>query len=1485
MIHRRQSVSHSAGPLNRAVAAKANPKMNMMNSKGRMVEQAAFGQTGLPNTSMSNNVINIDLFPMLKGLVPDGYENYPLLNNLYRDIYYYDSVCGSAADLMSFMPFSDMTLGGVESGDKQKLDKFYESLDRINVRRLLPELSIDYLVLGTFIGSLVFNKERGIFTDVIPQDVDHCLRGDTKVLTDKGWHTMLEMAEPLPEGQSMPTEFPINYEINGKYYAGSAPYFKGRQHTYTVVLDNGQKLCGTSDHKILTYKRGEGWASDRFTDKKKWKQIKNLSAGDRVVLSDHEPVRVEKTLEYYEHYYLGVLMGDGTTHSEDSSPIANPSIRLFKKDKKEIFKTLEKAGVVGRVGYSYKGKETTKWNNRVHLNNRAKELMAKYHFVNKKSVDINNVTQLMGYISGLIVTDGWTTPSLHIAGAYDYLQPVFEMLLANGYPHCMLTLTAKKGDVSDFKHTGKQTVRTKDMYVLTIKRSSVRRIVDNLELTKDKTKKLTDSFKKRDRHLFKMPYASVVDVYPSGHNYVYDITVPGKERFNANGIIVHNCSMTPLPFYSQDPIIKVSIAKETIAALSGNSKRIQRIKKKLGKDVIDKMTSGSFELDPLTTLYVPRKTLSSREGISWFKRILPMYLLEKNLFKGTIIESAKRQRSIMHIQAGCLTGDSLVSVNGSLTRLDNIHSRKGMVAGTSVDVDFMTNGKDGQAVPVTKWWYQGQKQVAKVTTKSGYSIKGTLNHPVLVLTTGPDLVWKSIEDLKVGDYLCIDPNSTLSSNADELSLNIVQREYKKTPTLYDIPEVMTPELAYIIGLILSDGTLRENCVIIGNTDINILKRAQECFKHVFGIDGSIRLMHKSGKIEIFDRGYKGNRKDLYTFQANSTFITDILKQLGLKTNKQLNPSNEIKKVSKKKCIPWSILQADLESKYSFIAAYLDADGSVFSYSDSVELVICSYSKKMLKQFQIMLVDIGINSTITNGNKLFITRHDGTIHYENIKKYMSHQTKQYELGDDLYYDKTRGIPTSVIKPVIDEHYVGRSAERRQYVFKDDCGQDVALKYWGTVSDSIMRSGSNRLVYQNFGIDKYKDLMTNIGAISNDLALKIEKLVEVGYIFETIKTITKLKGKKHVYDLTIDSKHEPAFVANGIVVHNSTEWEPTIVDLQFLTELFMNADADPIGAMVATRSDVQVQDIRQGGDFWNITSVWADTVPAKLRALGISEGFLSSEANYSEAQNSLVVFTEWLAAFRYMIERNVFYDKLFPLISVVNGYYKTEEDKKKWRNSELDPEDILYELQDNSALMIPKIHWHKQLKPEGDTDYIGMLNTLSEAGVPVTLRALAAAGNLSLDQLMNEMEDDGRTRKQVQEMKAKWGAGAEGGMDGGAGGGDDGLGSDSDLSAEQASAILMGDRFTTLSTVSKDNPYVSGALSKLKAGKGQAHRPILSREYGEASVLKDVTKTGKPKVIHNQKLANDKINNIIAKAAAATNMTKKNKKSFFPTTRLR
>ena len=95
-----------------------------------------------------------------------------ILNSLYKDMYIYDSVCGPTVDLMATLPFSDFNLIGVKD---PKISQIYEEcLAELDPILLLQLLVSTYLVMGKVVGSLLFNSNRGLFTDVILHDIDMC---------------------------------------------------------------------------------------------------------------------------------------------------------------------------------------------------------------------------------------------------------------------------------------------------------------------------------------------------------------------------------------------------------------------------------------------------------------------------------------------------------------------------------------------------------------------------------------------------------------------------------------------------------------------------------------------------------------------------------------------------------------------------------------------------------------------------------------------------------------------------------------------------------------------------------------------------------------------------------------------------------------------------------------------------------------------------------------------------------------------------------------------------------------------------------------------------------------------------------------------------------------------------------------------------------------------------------------------------------------
>lgn len=316
---------------------------------------------------------------------------------------------------------------------------------------------------------------------------------------------------------------------------------------------------------------------------------------------------------------------------------------------------------------------------------------------------------------------------------------------------------------------------------------------------------------------------------------------------------------------------------------------------------------------------------------------------------------------------------------------------------------------------------------------------------------------------------------------------------------------------------------------------------------------------------------------------------------------------------------------------------------------------------------------------------------------------------------------------------------------------------------------------------------------------------------------------------------------------ITLGDGDQWEPTVNDLEFITDLFMNADSDPLGAIIATRLGVSTEELRQGGDFWKHGDFADSVLSHKLRALGISEGLLSGDANYNTADTSLTVFIDTMRTYREMLTRKLFYDKLFPLISMLNGYTLNNKGKVVIKDimSQMNPEDAMFRLNDGSKLLIPTIHWAKQLKPEGDSAYMEMLNTMTEKGIPVPLRVMAAAGGLNIDDLLRQQDEDIDTRRKLQEYQKKLeefkpqGGGEEGG---------------DEMAEARAYALALA----------SDSPY-GNTRSSVHARGGKIG--LLSRDFGESGEITHKTKTGKKKYVHNQIGANQRVNANIVKAMKA------------------
>ncbi len=275
-----------------------------------------------------------------------------------------------------------------------------------------------------------------------------------------------------------------------------------------------------------------------------------------------------------------------------------------------------------------------------------------------------------------------------------------------------------------------------------------------------------------------------------------------------------------------------------------------------------------------------------------------------------------------------------------------------------------------------------------------------------------------------------------------------------------------------------------------------------------------------------------------------------------------------------------------------------------------------------------------------------------------------------------------------------------------------------------------------------------------------------------------------------------------------------WEPTPEEMQAVVSLFMQADLDPLGPVIATRAGIAPTEMRQGGDFWKYTDIIDTTGTLKMRALGISESFLSADSTYASMDVGLSVFVENLRGYREMFTYRTFTSKIFPLIAAINGY-KMPEDK----NIPVDPSEMAssilqqHKLNDTTKWDIPYVHWRKALRPEADSAYLEVLGTLKDKGLPIPLSMLAMAGGINMDALVKDLEDE-------REVKAKL-------------------------------KKLVPGYDPDATDVGGGEMAVAREIARLMK---RQRKPLLAREFNTEYVTE--TPTGKPRVVYNQSRARDR-----------------------------
>ncbi|QTL99533.1 TSCPD domain-containing protein [Iocasia frigidifontis] len=326
----------------------------------------------------------------------------------------------------------------------------------------------------------------------------------------------------------------------------------------------------------------------------------------------------------------------------------------------------------------------------------------------------------------------------------------------------------------------------------------------------------------------------------------------------------------------------------------------------------------------------------------------------------------------------CITGDTLIATEHGLMRFDTLFKKyKDIKINITTDkrvplslkktansdkTNYRHTNINQTATNIytaTKIYNNGIKDIYKLITKSGYEIKTTADHKFLT-----NKGWIELRHLKKGHKILIQSNEGIFPKSYELPFKTNKfykgkngRKYK-----YNFPQKWSLELGQILGFLVGDGWLRKGDknrrvgFTFSKKDYQLLEYFKPIINQIYGQD-----------IKPIKR-----KNNTYHLSYHSKYFVEFFNKLGVKAVK----SND-------KEVPSAIFIAPRKAVIGFLQGIFTADGTVSNdeIKGNYYVRLTSKSLKLLKQVQLLLINLGIKSKIYNRKRKAV---NNKFIYTNIK---------------------------------------------------------------------------------------------------------------------------------------------------------------------------------------------------------------------------------------------------------------------------------------------------------------------------------------------------------------------------------------------------------------------------------------------------------------------------------------------------------------------
>jgi len=264
----------------------------------------------------------------------------------------------------------------------------------------------------------------------------------------------------------------------------------------------------------------------------------------------------------------------------------------------------------------------------------------------------------------------------------------------------------------------------------------------------------------------------------------------------------------------------------------------------------------------------------------------------------------------------CLTKDTYVLTPNGYKTIEEIFEECGIISSCSnktIEFKYPLINKYGDIENTQAFTCNNKRKIYKITTKSGFVIKSTANHPHYTMSNIGNLIWKKASEFTLGEYLVCFRN--------EKHFGTAKRDRQEM---------------YGLGCLIADGSFtQKNRIGITNDDMDIKNFIENTMEKTLDL----------GKLSK----YKNNDKGSYNYHFNSKEKTNsFFRRYGI----------DIVKSNKKK-IPSFVKTLDKASMKEFIKGYIDCEGYIDNDKYSMEITSASYN--LVYELKLMLMQFGITS--------------------------------------------------------------------------------------------------------------------------------------------------------------------------------------------------------------------------------------------------------------------------------------------------------------------------------------------------------------------------------------------------------------------------------------------------------------------------------------------------------------------------------------------